>query len=160
LAVNKYFKGEQMTNEEVMALMFDMGIHDSLEKENWIPDNAWVLFANRVAAHEREKVAQWMMERGYATGHGDTIQALVEELEAQLEQEPVAWLYRDAWEVMKLSQTTPPPVGAFPVYSTPQQRPWVGLTMLDMAELRQGGFHTITDEHFRAIEAALKDKNG
>ena len=38
-----------MTNEEVMALMFDMGLHDSLEKENWIPDNAWVLFANRVA---------------------------------------------------------------------------------------------------------------
>ena len=38
-------------------------------------------------------------------------------------------------------------------------RPWVGLTMLDMAELRQGGFHNITDEHFRAIEAKLKEKN-
>jgi hypothetical protein len=36
------------------------------------------------------------------------------------------------------------------------QRPWVGLTMLDMAELRQGGFHNITDEHFRAIEAKLR----
>ena len=47
-----------MTNEEVMALMFDMGLHDSLEKENWIPDNAWVLFANRVAAHEREECAK------------------------------------------------------------------------------------------------------
>jgi hypothetical protein len=41
-----------------------------------------------------------------------------------------------------------------------EQRKWVGLTMLDMAELRQGGFHNITDEHFRAIEAALKEKNG
>jgi bacterioferritin-associated ferredoxin len=39
------------------------------------------------------------------------------------------------------------------------KRPWVGLTMLDMAELRQGGFHNITDEHFRAIEAKLKEKN-
>ena len=38
-------------------------------------------------------------------------------------------------------------------------RPWVGLTMLDMAELRQGGFHNITDEHFQAIEAKLKEKN-
>jgi hypothetical protein len=47
-----------MTNEEVMALMFDMGLHDSLEKKNWIPDNAWVLFANRVAAHEREECAK------------------------------------------------------------------------------------------------------
>ena len=39
------------------------------------------------------------------------------------------------------------------------QRSWVGLTMLDMAELRQGGFHNITDEHFRVIEAKLKEKN-
>ena len=38
------------------------------------------------------------------------------------EQEPVAWLYRDSWGTMKLSQVTPPPVGAFPVYTTPQQR--------------------------------------
>ena len=41
---------------------------------------------------------------------------------AQPEQEPVAWLYRDSWGVMKLSQVTPPPVGAFPVYTTPPQR--------------------------------------
>ena len=40
----------------------------------------------------------------------------------QPEQEPVAWLYRDAWGTMKLSQVTPPPVGAFPVYTTPPQR--------------------------------------
>jgi hypothetical protein len=51
-------------------------------------------------------------------------------------QEPVAWLYRDAWEIMKLSQTTPPPVGAFPVYSTPPQRPWVGLTEKDRDAMR------------------------
>jgi hypothetical protein len=41
---------------------------------------------------------------------------------AQPEQEPVAWLYRDSWGTMKLSQVTPPPVGAFPVYTTPPQR--------------------------------------
>jgi len=45
-----------------------------------------------------------------------------------------------------------------PLLHSPQ-RTWVGLTMLDMAELRQGGFHNITDEHFRAIEAKLKEKN-
>jgi len=47
-----------MTNKEVMTLLFDMGIHDSLNEEDWIPDNAWVLFANRVAAHERDKCAK------------------------------------------------------------------------------------------------------
>ena len=36
-------------------------------------------------------------------------------------QEPVAWLYRDSWGTMKLSQVMPPPVGAFPVYTTPPQ---------------------------------------
>jgi thiamine monophosphate synthase len=40
-----------------------------------------------------------------------------------------------------------------------QQRQWIGLTMLEMSELRQGGFHNITDERFRAIEAKLKEKN-
>jgi hypothetical protein len=32
---------------------------------------------------EREKVAAWMIERGYATGHGDTIEDLLENLEWQ-----------------------------------------------------------------------------
>ncbi len=33
---------------------------------------------------EREKVAKWMIERGYATGHGDTIEDLLKELEWQV----------------------------------------------------------------------------
>lgn len=33
---------------------------------------------------EREKVAQWMIERSYATGHGDTIKDLLAELEWQV----------------------------------------------------------------------------
>jgi len=40
-------------------------------------------FANLVAAHEREKVAKWMVERSYATGHGDTVEDLLKELEWQ-----------------------------------------------------------------------------
>lgn len=33
---------------------------------------------------DREKVAQWMMRLGYATGHGDTIEDLLKELEWQI----------------------------------------------------------------------------
>ena len=40
------------------------------------------------------------------------------------------------------------------------QRQWVGLTMLDMAELRRNGLHEISDKHFLAIEARLREKNG
>jgi hypothetical protein len=37
-------------------------------------------FAALIAAAEREKVAKWMIDRGYTTGHGDTIEDLLEEL--------------------------------------------------------------------------------
>ena len=44
-------------------------------------------FAALVAAQEREKVAAWMMERGYATGHGDTIEDLLKELAWQIDED-------------------------------------------------------------------------
>ena len=33
---------------------------------------------------EREKVAKWMVKHGYATGHGDTIEDLLAELDWQI----------------------------------------------------------------------------
>ena len=44
-------------------------------------------FAALVAAAERERVAAWMMERGYATGHGDTVEDLLKELEWQIREQ-------------------------------------------------------------------------
>ena len=41
-------------------------------------------FAALVAAAERNKVAAWMIELGYATGHGDTVEDLLNELEWQV----------------------------------------------------------------------------
>ena len=41
-------------------------------------------FAALVAAAERNKLAAWMMSQGYATGHGDTIEDLLVELEWQV----------------------------------------------------------------------------
>jgi GH25 family lysozyme M1 (1,4-beta-N-acetylmuramidase) len=43
-------------------------------------------FSALVAAAEREKLAAWMIERGYATGHGDTVEDLLKELEWQIEE--------------------------------------------------------------------------
>ena len=39
-----------------------------------------------VAEHEREKLAAWMMSQGYATGHGDSTENLLKELEWQIEE--------------------------------------------------------------------------
>ena len=44
---------------------------------------ACVAVREAVAA-QREKVAAWMMQRGYATGHGDTIDDLLSELDWQI----------------------------------------------------------------------------
>ena len=41
-------------------------------------------FAALVAAAEREKVAAWMIQRGYATGHADSMEDLLQELEWQI----------------------------------------------------------------------------
>ena len=43
-------------------------------------------FAALVAKHEREKLAAWMMRQGFATGHGDTVEDLLKELEWQIEE--------------------------------------------------------------------------
>jgi hypothetical protein len=49
--------GEVMNNEQVMQLMADNGMHEG-GMDNWVIDNAWVKFANLVAAREREACAK------------------------------------------------------------------------------------------------------
>lgn len=41
------------------------------------------VLVQRAVEKEREKVAKWMMEQGYATGHGDSVIDLLKELEWQ-----------------------------------------------------------------------------
>ena len=79
------------------------------------------------------------------------------------EQEPVAWIYRDSWGTMKLSQVTPPPVGAFPVYTAPTQRkPLTDEEISDLwCKVSNTDFVTADTHVFaRAIEAAHGIKGG
>jgi hypothetical protein len=46
-----------MTNEEVMQIMTNMGLHEG-GMDNWVANNAWWKFANVVAQHEREACAE------------------------------------------------------------------------------------------------------
>jgi len=48
------------------------------------PSDLEVKLAALVAAAEREKVAAWMRSKSYATGHGDTTEDLLKELEWQV----------------------------------------------------------------------------
>jgi endonuclease YncB( thermonuclease family) len=47
------------------------------ERDRATRENAYVLA-------ERNKVAAWMIAQGYATGHGDTMEGLLEELEREI----------------------------------------------------------------------------
>jgi hypothetical protein len=72
-----------MTREEIIRMAREAGLaYGSDEK----PLGSVTRFATLVAAAEREKLAAWMMRQGYATGHGDSIEKLLEELEWQIEE--------------------------------------------------------------------------
>jgi len=80
---------------------------------------------------DKEKLAQWMIQRGYATGHGDSVEALLHELEWQIreqaeKQEPVA---RVCYGNFTLTQTD---VGigerGMQAYEEAKKRGWVGIS--------------------------------
>jgi len=50
-----------MTNEEVMQLMTDMGLHEG-GIENWLMDNAWYLVVNKAIEKERERLTDAAMK--------------------------------------------------------------------------------------------------
>jgi hypothetical protein len=65
----------RMAREAGLGFLFEdhLLVHDELER-----------FAALVRADKRNKVASWMMAQGYATGHGDTTEDLLKELEWQV----------------------------------------------------------------------------
>ena len=77
-----------MDREEIIRMAREAGF-----KVDWqhadvaeIKAKRYEYFSALVAAAEREKLAAWMIERGYATGHGDTVEDLLKELEWQIEE--------------------------------------------------------------------------
>ena len=78
--------------------------------------------AEEMILAEREKVAAWMIKKGYATGHGDSTEDLLQELDWQ-KQEPVA---RVCYGHFTLTQTN---VGigerGMQAYEEAKKRGWV-----------------------------------
>ena len=77
-----------MDREEIIRMAREAGA--MFDHMTWVERDlspVFERFAELVTAHEREKVARWMMERGYATGHGDTIEELLQELDWQIREQ-------------------------------------------------------------------------
>lgn len=110
-----------MTRDDITRMARKAGLVRTGDK--WVEPARWgvtelVHFAALVAAAEREKVAAWMMQRSYATGHGDTTEDLLKELEWQIaenwtnalvkgvegEREAIAKMIEDAPELVPLAK--------------------------------------------------------
>lgn len=77
-----------MTREQIISMAEQAGIKGPAPARQGFkmyasPDRLR-RFAEFVAAAEREKVAKWMIERGFATGHGDSVEDLLQELDWQI----------------------------------------------------------------------------
>jgi hypothetical protein len=89
----------------------------------------------------------------------DPLRLLVDDVIAALaqpEQEPVAWLSTDSIGERHLCFDKPldnDPVQ--PLFTSPPQRTWVGLTFAEICECENDYLHKFA----RAIEAKLKEKN-
>ena len=74
-----------MTRDEIIRMARLAGaMYDHM---TWVERDLYPIFerfAALVAAAEREKVAAWMIAHLYATGHGDTTEDMLEELEWQI----------------------------------------------------------------------------
>ena len=74
-----------MNRDDIIRMAREAGAYTSSFHGRWIfyMDDL-ERFAARVTAAEREKVAAWMIAHLYATGHGDTTEDMLEELEWQI----------------------------------------------------------------------------
>jgi len=75
----------QMTRDDIIRMAREAGI-GLVEGASLVAFHMSDLeqFAVLVAAAEREKVARWQIGSGYSTGHGETIEDLLVELEWQV----------------------------------------------------------------------------
>ena len=99
-----------MNREDIISMALEAGIYHEYDSEghwdgltnealigkDWLSSKEHKLdriveilfpFAVLVAAAERNKLAAWMMSQGYATGHGDTIEELLQELDWQVREQ-------------------------------------------------------------------------
>ena len=74
-----------MTRDDIIRMAIEAGAFFDGDCSVYdMPEHCFERFAALVAAAEREKVAAWMHFNDYTTGHGDTIEDLLEEIQAQV----------------------------------------------------------------------------
>jgi hypothetical protein len=80
-----------MNRDDIIRMAREAGMEIWKSGHRYMDDFDIYQFAALVAAAERNKLAQWMIQHSYATGHGDTIEDLLKELEWQINERINAW---------------------------------------------------------------------
>jgi hypothetical protein len=73
-----------MTRDDIIRMAREAGMEIWRNGHRYMDEFDIYEFAALVRADERNKLAAWMMARGYATGHGDSIEDLLQELDWQI----------------------------------------------------------------------------
>jgi hypothetical protein len=73
-----------MTQEDTLRMAHEAGWKDLPVERLAFSRFDLNCFVAIVASAEREKVAHWMHSMGYATGHGDTVEDLLDHLGTQI----------------------------------------------------------------------------
>ena len=125
-----------MTKDELIEMAFKAGVEDSNEYNHLVCTKVeLVAFAKLVAEKEREQILFAIKElRGRS-------------------QEPVAWMQPDEVHISLWKDD----YHIIPLYTTPPQRAWVGLT--DEEAIQMHIDCNSVSELFDAIDAKLKYKN-
>ena len=135
---------------------------DDCDKHAIVPDIAGAFhfaWQEALAQPEQPKVRTGdCLLTGFCASEGHKIQ------KAEPEQEPVAWM--GAHDPTDLYHRKPPQADVVPLYTTPPQRTWVGLTDEEFTRIQQETpytqFMTVSEYALQCQikhEAMLKDKN-
>ena len=108
------------------------------------------------ALEEAKGVVQ---DEGFSTEKQDVaITSLRQSIAEAEKQEPVAWMQENQPELYVKEEKDEKRGYVIPLYTTPQQRTWVGLTDEEIELLNDCG-DTDSYKFAKSIEAKLKDKN-
>lgn len=111
-------------------------------------------------AHRKDERHHTVAETRYWCNQYKLLAHQAIEALAQPAQEPVAWMYQHPNNHRKTCYQTYKPSGeCTPLYTTPPQRPWVGLTDEEIQPRLNGLPTQSIAVYARSIEAILKEKN-
>ena len=161
-----------MTKDEALKKAFKQAFQ--LGQDYWYQADHEYVSQNKKSDVTRAKFEQ-LMEEALAQAEFDRVHEFLEKdagihvsQQAHPEQEPVGWLdsndklaefmHKDLKAEHDKRDSSTPRYFQIPVYTTPPQRTWVGLTDEEISAIDWKSDETLHD-FARAIEAKLKDKN-